>query len=120
MDALYEVADGKATRLKNEANRDLLRLYEWTLFAPDVASSGVSKARCQKEIAGQHCECICTSGQSGYQRAIVLFEESVCPEFLWTHGPSRFADAATGDDVLKVEVIEAAHRQGAQPQPMEP
>ena len=120
VDALFEIVDGRAVRLSNVGNRDLWRLYQWTLFTPDSPSSGVSKARCEREIAGKRYQCICTSGQTGWKKEVVLYEESVCPEFLWTHGPGRFADASSGEDVLAVEVVEAGRREGAVAQPLEP
>ena len=50
---------------------------------------------------------------------MVVFEDSECPEFLWTHGPSRFVDAATGEAILEVEVVEAG-RADRPPLPFDP
>ncbi len=120
IDALYESVGGGYVKLANEGNRDVHRLYEWTLFNPDKPASGILRSECRRPILGHELTCRCTTGQSEWKGAVLLFEATECPDFLWTHGTSRFTDAATGEDVLRVEVVEQGRRASAAPQPFEP
>jgi len=120
VDAVYERLEGGFVKLANENNRDLYRLYEWTVFTPDKPASGLAKAQCEREILGHKLTCRCTTAQSAWKGAVLFYEDTECPEFLWTHGSSRFTDAATGEDVLRVDVVEQGRRASALPQPFEP
>lgn len=121
VDALWEQGpDGAWTRLANEGNKDLERLYEWTTVRPDGRATGVARQPCERGVLGHALACRCTTGQNAFSGAIVLFEQTECPDFLWTNGPARFTDAATGEDVLRVEVVEQGRRADRPPQPLEP
>jgi len=120
LDALYEQVDGKWERLANEGNRDVYRLYDWTLFTPDAPASGIAKTECLRDILGHQQTCRCTRAQSVWKGAVLFFEDTECPDFLWTHGTQRFTDAANGEDVMRVDVIEQGRRAGALPLPFEP
>ncbi|MGC4120002.1 MAG: hypothetical protein QM765_36570 [Myxococcales bacterium] len=120
LDALYESKSGAFVRLANEGNQDVYRLYEWTLFNPDKPASGVLKSECRRPVLAHELTCRCTNAQSEWKGAVLLFEATECPDFLWTNGPSRFTDAATGEDVLKVEVVEQGRKASALPQSFEP
>ncbi|HEY3449050.1 MAG TPA: hypothetical protein VGK67_21995 [Myxococcales bacterium] len=120
IDALYESVNGGYVKLANADNRDVYRLYEWTLFVPDKPASGIMKSECQRPILNHEMTCRCTNGQSEWKGAVLLFEATECPAFLWTNGTSRFTDAATGEDVLKVEVLEQGRKAAAAQQTFEP
>lgn len=120
LDALYESLGGGYVKLSNEGNQDAYRLYEWTLFTPDKPASGILKSECQRPILGHDTTCRCTNGQTEWKGAVLLYEATECPAFLWTNGTSRFTDAATGEDVLAVEVVEQGRKAASTPQPFEP
>jgi hypothetical protein len=118
LDALYELKpDGGAVALDPHA--DLMRVYEWTLIKPDGKASDVKSGRCDKAFTGSTYECACTTGRNVWHGRPVRFENAVCPDFLWTHGPARFWDEATGGDILRAEVTSASHVDVA-PQPFDP
>jgi len=117
-DALYELKpDGTAAQL--DPRRDLMRVYEWTLIKPDGKATDVKTAKCQKTITDRTYECACTTGRNVWQGRPVRFENAVCADFLWTHGPARFWDEASGSDILRAEVTSSTHVDVA-PQPFDP
>ncbi len=117
VDALYELGAGAPVAL--DPQRDLLRVYEWTFIRPDGKATDVKTARCEETIAGRAYACTCRTGRNVWRGRPLRFETSECPEFLWTHGPSRFWDDATGADVLRVEVA-AVSRESIAPAPLRP
>jgi hypothetical protein len=119
LDALYEEApDGRLVRLENPDNRDLYRLYEWTVVDPDGKASEVEKAPCERTL-GTTYACTCTRGRNAWKGRPVRFESATCPGFVWTHAGSRFWDEETGADVLRVEVKQSS-RDPVQPKPLLP
>lgn len=71
---------------------------------PEGRATDVVEAPCRRTIGGTDYACTCTTGANTWQGRAVRFEESRCDAFLWTHGPSRFWDAASGEDVHTTEV----------------
>lgn len=119
LDALYEEGpDGRLTRLENADNRDLYRLYEWTVVNPDGKASEVGTTPCERTV-GTTLACTCTRGRNAWQGRPVRFESAACPGFVWTHAGSRFWLDDTGEDVLRVEVVETA-RDRLEPKPLVP
>jgi len=119
LDALFEeTPDGRLVRLENPDNRDLYRLYEWTVVNPDGKASEVATAPCERTV-GRTYACTCTRGRNAWKGRPVRFESAACPGFVWTHAGSRFWDEETGEDVLRVEVAESA-RDRMEPRPLLP
>ena len=118
VDALYELGpDGTAKQL--DPQRDLLRIYEWSIIKPDGKATEVKSSKCDKTITFRSYECVCTTGKNVWHGRPVRFENAVCPDFLWTHGPARFWDETSGADILRAEVSSASHVDVA-PKPFEP
>lgn len=120
IDALYEVVDGRPVRLENPDNRDAFRLYEKTLIMPEGRATDVREAHCQRAIGDRDYACTCTSGKNSWRGRAILFEVSRCEGFLWTHGPSRCWDAATGEDLHVTEVTAVGRDASAAPAPLVP
>ena len=87
---------------------------------PDGRASGLARTPCRKEIVAKNFDCVCTSGQNTWREAVVLFEESACPGFLWTNGPGRFVNAENGEVLHRVDVVEVGRRADAAELPLEP
>jgi len=119
VDAVYEKVDGRFVKLENKKNRDLYRLYEWTLFMPDKPMHDVTQESCREDVAGKRLVCTCTFGLTTFKGTSVRFKESECADFLWTHGPGDVWPVV-GEPVFFVEVVEAGRREDATPQPFEP
>ena len=119
VDAVWEKADAGFVKLENAKNRDLYRLYEWTLFMPDKPMHGVTQEPCREGVAGRRLACTCRFGLTTYKGASVRVKESECPDFLWTHGPSDVWPVE-GEPVFFVEVVEAGRREDATALPFEP
>jgi hypothetical protein len=120
IDALYEWQGDRLVRLANEGSRDLLRLYEWTILTPDGQATDVHNNPCVREIGGTRFACTCTSGRNTWRGKVIRFEVSRCPDFLWTNGPVRFWEEATGLSILNVNIVEFGHRPEAPSQPFDP
>ena len=120
IDALYEWQSDRVVQLANESSRDLLRLYEWTIIIPDGRATDVQSAPCGRELGDTRFACTCTSGRNTWRGKTIRFEDSKCSEFLWTNGPGRFWEEATGLDVLSVQVLEFGHQLGLATRPMDP
>ncbi len=120
IDGLYELVDDKAVKLDNPDNRDAFRLYQRTLIMPEGRATDVAEASCTRTIGDASYACTCTTGKNTWQGRAIQFELARCDEFLWTHGPSRFWDAATGEDVHRTEVVAVGRDASAAPAPLEP
>ena len=104
IDELYEIVDGERRRLANEDNRDLYRLYEWTLVMPDGRPSGLSRSKVEVSIGGQRFTCERTTGKNTLRGELMRFESHTCPGFVWTHGPAKMIDLTTKEEILRVEI----------------
>lgn len=120
IDALYEWKDGRYVKLGGELMREAFRLYAWTILMPDGRATDVAQRACTQVIAGTSYACRCTTGKNALRGKALRFEDSVCPDFLWTHGPGFFVDAATGEDILRMEVGAAGRDPGARALTLDP
>jgi hypothetical protein len=119
IDALYEKTAAGWVKLANKKNREVYRLYEWTLFTPDKPQRDVEQQPCKEEIAGQRFACTCTYGLTTFRGQSVRIKESECADFVWTHGPSDVWPMA-GEPPYTADVIEAGRTGNAVWQPLLP
>lgn len=104
VDELYEIAQGERRRLDNAGNRDLYRLFEWTLPPCKGDAQAAGKTDLQMEVAGVKFDCTCDKLMRECAGEPAQLETCECPEFVWTHasGEARaLDDAAT---IWKVSV----------------
>jgi hypothetical protein len=120
VDALYVAEGERWLRLENTDNHDLYRLYEWVVASPEGRAVDVQSAPCVKEFAETRFDCTCTTGGNRMQGVDVVFEDSECPRFLWTHGPAQFSDRHSGADVFSMMVVAFGRVQDATAQPLQP
>lgn len=105
VDELYEYVGGERRHLLNTGNRDLFRLYEWTLIVPDEPAHDKRASRTVTSFGGHSFSCEHREALTAWKGRPVHYEAYECPAFLWTHGPQRFWSDTDGD-ALKVEVVE--------------
>lgn len=110
LDALFEVVGGERVRLANEGNRDIFRLYEWTLIDREAPERDRREVACQQRIGGQLLDCSCHEAQLDWHGRTLRSVQSECPGFLWTHGPARIWDEASGEEAWRLEVLEQGRR----------
>lgn len=110
VDELYEVVGGSKIRLENRDNLDLYRLYEWVVLQPDGKAAEVTTRRGEFSVSGKTFACEVSAGKNSWRGKQVRFEMQECPTFLWTHGPGRFWVDDTGEDIMRVEVVEAGRK----------
>jgi len=120
LDALYEWHGGKWLQLRNEGNKDILRLAAWTLINPDGRMTDVTTLSCDRTFGGRHFSCTCAQGLNKLNGRVLKFEDSICPDFLWTKGPGGFLDAASGTPVHFMEVTEFGFDKAITPAPLRP
>ncbi len=89
IDALYEVQDGEEVLLENEGNRDLLRLYAWTLPPCRGPSEAVGSETNDVDVAGQSLSCECKTVTMTCADAPARMTTCDCPDLVWTHGGGR-------------------------------
>jgi hypothetical protein len=106
IDELYEVVDGERRRLPNEGNRDVMRLYEWTLPAMEGALRFERNEEVVVELGGRGHACTRETNQATIAGRPARFIRHTCPDFLWTNGPAMFRDDASGEVLWQVEVVD--------------
>jgi len=89
IDALYEVRDGEEVLLENEGNRDLLRLYAWTLPPCRGPSEAVGSETRDIDVAGTSLSCECKTVTMTCADEPAQMTTCDCPDFVWTHGGGR-------------------------------
>lgn len=105
VDELYEVVGGERKRLDNPGNRELLRLYEWTVLTPDGPATETGSERRTIRLAGKAFDCEVRLGSIPWRGRPLRLETSRCPDLVWTHGPARFWEDGKGD-VWRAEIVE--------------
>jgi hypothetical protein len=107
IDELYEVVDGQRRRLSNEGNRDVMRMYEWTLPAMEGALRFERNDAVTIDFGGQRHTCTRETNRATIAGRPARFIRHTCPSFLWTNGPALFRDDENGEVLWQVEVVEA-------------
>lgn len=110
VDALYLDDHGTLRKLDNKKNRDLYALYEWTYVLPDGKPIAVSTVKREVKVQTAQFECDVRVGTTKVGGRLLSFEETECPDFLWTHAGSRYFDEASGEEVFKGEVVAFGHK----------
>lgn len=110
IDELYEVRGGHHVRLSNEDNRDLLRLYSWTL-PPCEGDLDIHATETRSmTIVGARFECNCVAATQMCSNRPAQMEACDCPQFLWTHASANIHVAEASIALWDVEVIEHGRR----------
>jgi hypothetical protein len=116
VDELYLLSEGnERRRLPNVNNADLYRLYEWTVFNPNGKAQDVRISTSHASFGGVTFECDRTEGRNTWQERPLRFETNDCKQFLWTHGPGRFWDEMSGQDIIRIEILEFGNSIRSQP-----
>ncbi len=110
VDALFLDDHGVLRKLENKKNRDLYALYEWTYLVPDGKPFTASTVKRDVQIQTSHFECDVRVGKTKVGGRLLSFEETDCPDFLWTHAGARYFDEASGEEVYKGEVVAFGHK----------
>jgi len=106
VDALYEVVGGRRVRLANDRNRDLFRLYEWTTITQTGPARDQREVACAQRIGDSELRCSCHEARLDWHGRSLRAVQSECPDFLWTHGPSRIWDEGSDEDAWRVDILE--------------
>ncbi len=104
VDELIDLDGDTAVPLANEGNKDLLRLYAWTLPPCEgKQSAGESEMR-SLELAGARFECKCSGFEQTCGGKAHHGNACECPKFLWTHGSASLRSAEDDEELWRVEV----------------
>ncbi|MEM9075164.1 MAG: hypothetical protein AAGE52_42090 [Myxococcota bacterium] len=110
IDELYEVSNGTRTPLANENNRDLMRLYGWTL--PDCVAPVEQLPTEERAIPiggeTQQCQCARQRMQCGGQPAV--FERCECDMFPWGIASGVVMQEGATEPYWRVEIREVGFR----------
>ena len=104
VDELYEVKDGTRQRLENTDNRDLLRLYEWTLPPCEGGGRAAGETELELSVAGARFSCVCKEALVDCAGKPSRLETCECPEFTWTHAGGEARAQGDAQLIWKVSV----------------
>jgi hypothetical protein len=110
IDELYELREGQEIPLVNEANADLLRLYEWTLPDCQGATEGAAMSGEPVEITGESFDCTCTTATQSCAGEPASVEVCECPGFLWSHARALITHEGVPEPFWSMRVVEHGHR----------
>ena len=105
VDELIEIQGDTRIPLANEGNRDMFRLYRWTLppcGSPHDPAAPVTRS---VSVADGECDATCVSFGLECGHAPARLEACDCDEFLWTHATAAVWIAGDDDPIWEVDVV---------------
>ncbi|MCC7109709.1 MAG: hypothetical protein IT382_10500 [Deltaproteobacteria bacterium] len=109
IDELYDLSGGGRVRLANESNKDVYRLYDWTIPPIDSRPVSVESTSEALVIGNTAFTCSVENGKFAPDGHIQEFHFATCPDFLWVNGPARVI--ASNDEVLwERQIVEFGRR----------
>jgi predicted DNA-binding antitoxin AbrB/MazE fold protein len=103
---LYEVRDGSPVRLDNESNRDVYRLYAWTIPPLKAKPRFVAREARQMSFGGTSFQCSVEKSELEQDGAVLALEFATCDDFLWNNGPAEIRNTTTGELVWRREPVQ--------------
>ena len=106
VDALWELRDGQRVERDPADQKELYRLYEWTLppHFEDYSPKGITRK--WVSIAGRRTDCAVQSAKVVVKGQEATLELATCEAFVWTNGEGRLT-RSDGTVLWQVQVRES-------------
>jgi hypothetical protein len=104
VDELYEVIGDEHRKLDNADNRDLLRLYEWTLPPCHGDSQHAGHVKLEMPVAGARLRCTCAKVLRKCNEEPAQVETCECPDLAWLHASGQATALDDGEVIWKMEL----------------
>jgi hypothetical protein len=110
VDEIHERVGSALRQLANPDNRDLVRLYAWTLPPCSGSAQSAGKTELEMPVAGVRFRCECDKSLVECGGEPAQLELCDCPDFVWMHASGEARALATGEVLWKLEVAEFGNR----------